>query len=123
MVQSKIDIQSSESGKMASSGETGLNIKINARTRQIIRYRATATLRRPQIKRYTASNEVGVHNQQEHHILLTKYEASSQAQAPYQTGRYVKKVELIELHKAKSRTSRGIFVVNSPEKNTISSGK
>ena len=26
------------------------------RTRQIIRYRATATLRRPQIKQYTASN-------------------------------------------------------------------
>ena len=28
-----------------------------SRTRQIIRYRATATLRRPQIKQYTASNE------------------------------------------------------------------
>ena len=27
------------------------------RTRQIIRYRATVTLRRPQIKQYTASNE------------------------------------------------------------------
>ena len=30
------------------------------RTRQIIRYRATATLRRPQIKQYTASKKVGV---------------------------------------------------------------
>ena len=54
------------------------------RTRQIIRYRATATIWRPQMKRYTASNEMrggggeGLPNQQERHtkcIVLTKYEA------------------------------------------------
>ena len=44
------------------------------RTRQIIRYRATATLRRPQNKQYSAQNW-GVQNKQEHHIILTKYEA------------------------------------------------
>ena len=46
------------------------------RTRQIIRYRATATLRRPQNKQYSASKlgEV-LQNQQEHYIILTKYEA------------------------------------------------
>ena len=44
------------------------------RTRQIIRYRATATLRRPQIKQYTASNEGGgvLQNQREHHDKVKK---------------------------------------------------
>ena len=43
------------------------------RTRQIIRYRASASLWRPL---YTASNEGGgLQNKQEHHIILTKYEA------------------------------------------------
>ena len=50
----------------------------HVRTRQVTRYRATATLWRLQIQRYTASNEVGwVPNQQEHYtkcIILTKYE-------------------------------------------------
>ena len=45
-------------------------------TRQIIRYRATATLRRPQIKQYTISNERGLQNQREHHIILTNYETT-----------------------------------------------
>ena len=46
------------------------------RTRQIIRYRETATLRRPQIKQYTDSkDEGGVQTQRKHHIILTKYEA------------------------------------------------
>ena len=46
------------------------------RTRQIIRYPATATLRRQQNKQYSASNRgVGVQTQQEHHTILTKYEA------------------------------------------------
>ena len=46
------------------------------RTRQIIRYRATATFRRPQIKQNTASKQGGgLENQREHHIILTKYEA------------------------------------------------
>ena len=44
-------------------------------TSQIIWYRAKATLRRQQIKRYTASKEGGVQNQWEHYIILTKYEA------------------------------------------------
>ena len=44
------------------------------RTRQIIRYRVTATLRRPQIKQNTASNEGGG-DRREHRIILTKYEA------------------------------------------------
>ena len=35
------------------------NLRLLSRTRQIIRYRATATLWRPQIKQYTASNEGG----------------------------------------------------------------
>ena len=39
------------------------------------RYRATASLRRPQIKQYTTSNEVGgLQNQQEHPYNLIKYE-------------------------------------------------
>ena len=39
-----------------------MNIKSKElkQTRQIIRYRATVTLRRPQIKQYIASNEGGV---------------------------------------------------------------
>ena len=45
------------------------------RRRRIIRYRATATIRRPQIKQYTASNEEGLQNQREQHIILTKYKA------------------------------------------------
>ena len=48
------------------------------KTRQIIRYRASATLRRLQIKQYTASKEGGgglLQNQREHHMILTKYEA------------------------------------------------
>ena len=45
-------------------------------TRQIIQYRATATLWRLQNKQYSASKEGGgVQNQQEHHIFLTTYEA------------------------------------------------
>ena len=37
---------------------------------------ATATLRRPEINQYTASIEgEGLQNQQNHHIILTKYEA------------------------------------------------
>ena len=44
-------------------------------TRQIIRYRATATLRRSPIKHNNASNEKGLQHQREHHIILTKYEA------------------------------------------------
>ena len=45
-----------------------------SRTRQIIRYQSTATLRRPKIKQYTASNEGGgLQNQRQHHIILTKY--------------------------------------------------
>ena len=50
------------------------------RTRQIIRYRATATPRRPQIKQCTASKKEGggLQNQREHHIILTKYEAVHQ---------------------------------------------
>ena len=47
-------------------------------TRQIIRYRATATLRRPQMKQYTASNGGGGFTKVEkveHDIILTKYEA------------------------------------------------
>ena len=44
------------------------------RTRQIIRYRATANLQRPQIKHNTASKwGGGVQNQRRHHIILTKY--------------------------------------------------
>ena len=40
------------------------------RTQQIIRYRETATLRRPQIKQYTASNGGwGLQNQREHHKI------------------------------------------------------
>ena len=40
------------------------------RTRQIILYRATATLRRPQITQCTASNEGGgLQNQRERHIM------------------------------------------------------
>ena len=39
-------------------------------TRKIIRYRATATLRRPQIKQWIASKEEGgTQNQREHHII------------------------------------------------------
>ena len=38
------------------------------KTIQIIRYRTTATLRRPHIKQYTASNERGLQNQREHYI-------------------------------------------------------
>ena len=45
-----------------------------SRTRQIIRYRVTATLRRSQIKQYTALNERVLQIQQDHHIILTKYE-------------------------------------------------
>ena len=48
----------------------------STRTRQIIRYQATVTLRRPRIKQYATSNEGGgVQNQREHHIILilTKY--------------------------------------------------
>ena len=46
------------------------NMESEARTRQIIRYRATATLRRPQIKQYTASKEgVGLQNKREHHMI------------------------------------------------------
>ena len=41
------------------------------RTRQIIRYRVTVTLRRLQIKQYA---ERGLQNQREYHIILTKYE-------------------------------------------------
>ena len=45
-------------------------------TRQIIRYRATVILRRPQIKKYIASNEGGgLQNQRENHIIFTEYEA------------------------------------------------
>ena len=45
------------------------------RKRQIIRYRATVTLRRPQIKHHNPSNEMGrVQSQREHHIILTKCE-------------------------------------------------
>ena len=44
------------------------------RTIHIIRYRATATLRRPQIYHNTASEERGIHNQREHHKIQTKYE-------------------------------------------------
>ena len=46
------------------------------RTRQIIRYRATATLRRPQ-KKAICSLKIGggLQNQQEHQRILTKYEA------------------------------------------------
>ena len=44
------------------------------RTRQVIRYRATVTLRRLQIKQYTASNEGGgLQNQREHPKILIKY--------------------------------------------------
>ena len=45
----------------------------HTRTGQIIRYRATATLWRPQMKQSTASNKGGgvtkVENQREHHII------------------------------------------------------
>ena len=41
------------------------------RTIQIIRYRATATLRRPSIK-HSIKRGVGLQNQREHHIILTK---------------------------------------------------
>ena len=37
-----------------------------------MRYRATAILRRPQIKQYTASNEGSVQNQRGHHIIFKK---------------------------------------------------
>ena len=36
-----------------------ISMYIVSKTRQIIRYRETATVRRPQIKQYTASNEGG----------------------------------------------------------------
>ena len=39
------------------------------RTRQIIRYRATATIRRLEITQNTISNERGLQNQREHHII------------------------------------------------------
>ena len=45
------------------------------RTRQIIRYWATAILRRLQIKQYTASNEGGDTNRREHPKILIKYAA------------------------------------------------
>ena len=49
---------------------------ILTKTRQIIRYRATATLRRPQIKQCIASIEGwGLQSQREHQIILTKYVA------------------------------------------------
>ena len=38
---------------------TDETVSYSRRTRQIIRYRATANLRRPHIKQYTASNEGG----------------------------------------------------------------
>ena len=49
----------------------------HSRTRQIIRYRATATLRRPAKKSniQPQNRGGGLQNQQEHHIILTKYEA------------------------------------------------
>ena len=45
------------------------------RTRQIIRYRATVTRRRPQINNTQPQNRRGLQNQREGHIMLTKYEA------------------------------------------------
>ena len=45
------------------------------RTRQIIRYRATATIKRPQINQYIASNKGAGLQTWEHHIIFTKYEA------------------------------------------------
>ena len=41
----------------------------DTKTRQNIRYRATATLRRLQINQYTASNEGGIQNQREHVVF------------------------------------------------------
>ena len=51
-----------------------INTRLYARKKQIIRYRATATLRRVQIKQYTASNERGgLQNQRERPKILIKY--------------------------------------------------
>ena len=51
---------------------------VSMRTRQIIRYRATATLRRPQIKQYTASNKGGgVQHQWEHPTAVSEKYFSS----------------------------------------------
>ena len=46
-------------------------------SKNIIRYQATATIRRLQIKQYCLKWGGGglLQNQQEHHIILTKYEA------------------------------------------------
>ena len=50
-----------------------MKIGVVIRTTQNIRYRATATLRRLQIKQYVASNEGGGQNQREHPKILIKY--------------------------------------------------
>ena len=54
----------------------GSSMHCIVRTRQIIRYRATATLRQPQIKQYSTTKEGGgLPMQRQHHIILTKSEA------------------------------------------------
>ena len=52
------------------------NLNFTVRTRQIIRNRAAATLRRPQEKQHIVSNEGCLQNQREHHIILTKDEVA-----------------------------------------------
>ena len=53
----------------------GQKNKTTLQEQDVILYRATATIGRPQMKPYPASKDVGVQNQREHHIILTKYEA------------------------------------------------
>ena len=51
-----------------------LSLRLILRTRQIIRYRATANIGDRKISNIQPQNR-GVQNQQEHHIIFTKYEA------------------------------------------------
>ena len=55
-----------------------MTLHFNKRTRQIIRYRATATLRRPQKSNIQPQNRGELQNQQEYHIIFTKFEAVHQ---------------------------------------------
>ena len=49
-----------DAGIASNVGQTKFSVTDNIKEqRQIIRYRATATIRRPQTKQYTASNEGG----------------------------------------------------------------
>ena len=66
-------VSSYQSNSWSCASTTTVGVK---RTKQIIHNRATATLRRAQIKKYTKSKDTGgLQNQPKNYINLTKYEA------------------------------------------------